>query len=107
MVINLLCGVRGANRHVVRRRLLEGVERAGLAASDIRDWSRRLLPRFPAATAGRHWMEQQSIDHTPAGLTATSRLLAACPKIGYPPAPSVSRTVAARIRVIASLDPSI
>ena len=36
MVMNLLCGVRGANRHVVRRRLLDGVERAGLATSDIR-----------------------------------------------------------------------
>jgi hypothetical protein len=36
MVMNLLCGVRGANRHVVRRRLLEGVERAGLSTQDIR-----------------------------------------------------------------------
>ena len=36
MVMNLLCGIRGANRHVVRRRLLEGVERAGLVVSDVR-----------------------------------------------------------------------
>jgi hypothetical protein len=36
MVMNLLCGVRGANRHVIRRRLLDRVERAGLATSDIR-----------------------------------------------------------------------
>ena len=36
VVMNLLCGIRGANRLVIRRRLLEGVERRGLAASDIR-----------------------------------------------------------------------
>ena len=36
MVMNLLCGIRGANRLVIRRRLLEGVERAGLATADIR-----------------------------------------------------------------------
>jgi hypothetical protein len=36
LVMNLLCGVRGANRHVIRRRLLDGVEGAGLATSDIR-----------------------------------------------------------------------
>jgi hypothetical protein len=36
MVMNLLCGIRGANRLVIRRCLLEAIERAGLAASDIR-----------------------------------------------------------------------
>lgn len=36
VVMNLLCGIRGANRLVIRRRLLERVERTGLAASDIR-----------------------------------------------------------------------
>jgi hypothetical protein len=35
MTMNLLCGIRGANRHVVRRRLLESVERAGLSTRDI------------------------------------------------------------------------
>lgn len=29
--MNLLCRTRGDNRHFVRRRLLEGVERVGLA----------------------------------------------------------------------------
>ena len=36
VVMNLLCGIRGANRLVIRRRLLERVERTGLATSDIR-----------------------------------------------------------------------
>ena len=36
MVMNLLCGIRGANRHRHSPRLLDGVERAGLATSDIR-----------------------------------------------------------------------
>jgi hypothetical protein len=36
MVLNLLCGIRGANRLVIRRRLLDGVDRAGLSATEIR-----------------------------------------------------------------------
>lgn len=35
MTMKLPCGIRGANRHVVRRRLLESVERAGLSSRDI------------------------------------------------------------------------
>ena len=34
-VMALLCGVRGANRLVVRRRLLEQIQRAGLQTRDI------------------------------------------------------------------------
>jgi hypothetical protein len=34
-VMNLLCRLRGADRHVVRRRLLLSVERAGLTTSEI------------------------------------------------------------------------
>ena len=36
MAMNLLCGVRGADRHIVRRRLFEWVERAGLSTREIR-----------------------------------------------------------------------
>jgi hypothetical protein len=36
MVMNMLCGILGASRHVLRRRLLEGVQRAGLSTTDIR-----------------------------------------------------------------------
>ena len=35
ITMKLLCGIRGANRHVVRRRLLESVEQAGLSTRDI------------------------------------------------------------------------
>ena len=35
LLMNLLCGLRGANRHIVRRRLLVQVERAGLTTRDI------------------------------------------------------------------------
>ena len=50
MVMNLLCGIAGANRHVVRRRLLAGVERAGLSTQDIRNTAARaeISPQVPA-----------------------------------------------------------
>jgi hypothetical protein len=35
LVMNMLCGIGGADRHIVRRRLLESVEKAGLTRSDI------------------------------------------------------------------------
>jgi hypothetical protein len=35
MVMQMLCGIRGANRQVVRRRLLTKVESAGLATVDV------------------------------------------------------------------------
>lgn len=35
MVMRLLCGVRGANRLIVRRQLLAFVDRAGLSARDM------------------------------------------------------------------------
>jgi hypothetical protein len=35
-VMTLLCRLRGADRHVVRRRLLLAVERAGLTTREIR-----------------------------------------------------------------------
>jgi hypothetical protein len=35
LVMNLLCGVRGANRHIVRRRLLDRSQLAGLTTRDI------------------------------------------------------------------------
>lgn len=35
-VMTLLCRLRGADRYVVRRRLLLAVERAGLTTSEIR-----------------------------------------------------------------------
>jgi hypothetical protein len=35
MTMNLLSGIRGAHRHVIRRRLLECVERAGLSTREI------------------------------------------------------------------------
>ena len=36
LVMNLLCGIRGGNLQVIRRRLLEGVECAGLSIQEIR-----------------------------------------------------------------------
>ena len=44
-VITLLCRLRGADRHVVRRRLLLSVERAGLTTREI---SRELSAPAPA-----------------------------------------------------------
>ena len=35
LVMNLLCGIRGANRHIVRRRILDQIQRAGLTTRDI------------------------------------------------------------------------
>jgi hypothetical protein len=35
LVMNLLCGLRSANRHVVRRRLLDQIARAGLTTREI------------------------------------------------------------------------
>jgi hypothetical protein len=35
MLLGMLCGVRGANRLVVRRRLAQKVENAGLAVAEI------------------------------------------------------------------------
>lgn len=35
VVMNMLCGIRGASRHIVRRRLLARVEEAGLTTSEV------------------------------------------------------------------------
>jgi hypothetical protein len=43
MVMKLLCGIRDANRQVVRRRLLERVEQAGLATPTSRSQKRSRL----------------------------------------------------------------
>jgi transposase len=43
--MTLLCRLRGADRHVVRRRLLRSVERAGMA---IREISQELPVAAPA-----------------------------------------------------------
>lgn len=34
-VMTLLCGIKGASRHIIRRRLLATVEQAGLTAQNI------------------------------------------------------------------------
>jgi hypothetical protein len=34
-VLNLLCGIKGASRHIIRRRLLGTVEQAGLTTRDV------------------------------------------------------------------------
>jgi len=44
-VMTLLCRVRGADRHIVRRRLLLSVERAGLTTREISRELPRLLRR--------------------------------------------------------------
>ena len=55
MVINMLCGIRGANYLAVRRQLLKHVERVGLTTAEI---LHREAQCFPTAPIGQNAVDE-------------------------------------------------